>query len=120
MAPRRDDPDDARLFLQEMNEAGQGMNNADLGRIYIEEIHDRIAELPGLGIEPRLMEQNRVACFARRERALYFWEDWDGTRRRVRDRLSAWQPPCTIATPKPSTNMCHSCCIKKPKTAMSA
>jgi len=95
LAPRRDDPDDARLFLQEMNEAGQGMNNADLGRIYIEEIHDRIAELPGLGIEPRLMEQNRVACFARRERALYFWEDWDGTRRRVRDRLSAW-PSVTL------------------------
>lgn len=87
LAPRRDDPDDARLFLEEINAASRGMNDPELGRIYIEEIHDRIAELPDMGIEPHLMEKNRIACFAERERALYYWEDWDGTRLRVRNRL---------------------------------
>ncbi|MDW7658538.1 MAG: FAD-binding protein, partial [Bacillota bacterium] len=95
LAPRLDDPDDACLFLEEISAASQGMNDPELGRIYIEEIHDRIAELPDMGVEPHLMEMNRVACFAERERALYYWEDWGGTRERVRARLAAL-PSVTI------------------------
>ncbi len=90
LAPRLDDPGDAAVFMQEINEASQGMNDPLLGRIYIDEIHDRVAELPDMGIDVSLQHQNRIACFAKRERALYVWRDWTQTRRRIRFALQAF------------------------------
>lgn len=70
LAPR-DDADKA-LFLEELEETGIGMGNSHLNKIYIEEIHDRVEELPEIGFEYQPIT-GRIACFAKRERDIIGW-----------------------------------------------
>ncbi len=90
LAPRRDDPADAQAFMDEINGASQGMNDPELGWLYIQDIHDRVAALDELGLDAHIQKENRVACFATRERELVVWDDWPKTRTRVRKRVSSW------------------------------
>lgn len=69
------DDRDKQLFLEELEDSGARMNSRRLSEIYIDEISDRVKELPDLGIRYESYP-GRKACFAKRERILNTWSDW--------------------------------------------
>ncbi len=73
LAPK--DENDKALFLEEIEEAGAGMCDRRMNQIYIDEIYDRVHELPAMGIPYRPIT-GRIACFAKRERDIIGWYDW--------------------------------------------
>lgn len=90
-APRHADPGDRELFMDEMYASSMGMHDRELCRIYVDEIEDRVRELPDMGIPYHLMEKGRVACFARRKRDIYYWEDWNAIRGNLRAILDGME-----------------------------
>ncbi|NSW90738.1 MAG: FAD-binding protein [Firmicutes bacterium] len=80
-APSSDE--DKELFLQEIDESSYGMNDHRLCEIYVDEIRDRVKELPEIVISYRKLK-GRTACFAKRARDLFIWRDWEAIRSNVR------------------------------------
>ncbi len=76
------DEADKPLFYEELMESGAGMAGERLTQIYIDEIHDRVKELPEMGFAYGAPE-GRKACFAKRERALFVWSGWDAISEKV-------------------------------------
>jgi len=79
--------EDIPLFLEELLESGAGIADENLCRIMVEEIEGEIKRLPDLGITP-VRFGGRVACFAKRERVLVSWSDWNKIRNNVRNIFS--------------------------------
>lgn len=63
---------DKELFLQELDDSGALMHDRHLTQIYIDEIWDRVRELPEMGF-PYSVPTGRAACFAQRPRDLCCW-----------------------------------------------
>jgi len=68
--------EDKQWFMEELQQSGAGMQDDHLTKIYIDEINDRIPELPKLGIE-YVTPPGRKACFAKRDRVLACWYGLD-------------------------------------------
>jgi len=81
--PIPDDDTDREYFLEEINDVSCGMNSVECNRILIDEVWDRVRELPEIGIEYRLLDRNRIACFAKRPRFIAIWENWSAVRQRL-------------------------------------
>ena len=86
LAPK--DENDKALFLEELEESGAGMSDRHMSEIYIDEIHDRVRELPELGIEYKSIT-GRIACFAKRERDIIGWFEWSKIRKNVYEVFAA-------------------------------
>lgn len=80
------DAADQEALLREINESSAGMNDEALSRVLVEEVRDRILELPQMGIPYRPLT-GRTACFAKTRRILYLWTDWDAIRKETARRL---------------------------------
>ena len=75
-----DSEEDKEVFLQEVLETGLGVADEKLCRILIEETPEVISRQPEIGIRTYPSVVNRPACFAKRERRLISWKDWDRIR----------------------------------------
>ncbi|MDD2407002.1 MAG: FAD-binding protein [Sphaerochaetaceae bacterium] len=87
-APTEDPEDNIRL-LEEIRESSFQMHDEELTKIYIDEIRDRVAELPAMGIPYRKMQGGRIPCFAKRARDIFIWEDWNAIRNKSYALLKA-------------------------------
>lgn len=74
-----DNEEDKAFFLEEIEHSSAGMNDTRLCRIYIESILERITELQEIGINVK-KHDNKIACFAKRQRAIYSWGGWSTIR----------------------------------------
>ncbi|HHW31426.1 MAG TPA: FAD-binding protein [Clostridiaceae bacterium] len=81
------DQADVSLFMEELLDSGAGIADENLCRIMVEEIEGEIKRLPDIGITPEEFG-GRVACFAKRERKLVRWSDWNKIRNNVRNNFS--------------------------------
>jgi succinate dehydrogenase/fumarate reductase flavoprotein subunit len=80
-APSNDE--DKEFFLEEIDESGYGMNDHRLCKIYVDEINDRVKELPEIVVSYQKLK-GRKACFSKRTRNLFVWKDWETIRSNVR------------------------------------
>lgn len=71
-----DNEEDKEYLFNEIEESSYGMNNPSMCRIYIDKIRDRVLELPKLGMEYKKFNVSPVACFAKRPRDVFNWENW--------------------------------------------
>lgn len=85
LAPK--DDEDKDLLLRELEKRAAGMHNRRLCEIYIDEIQDRIKELPEIGFEIVPLK-GRNACFAETEHHLVCWHEFNKIKRNVREIFS--------------------------------
>jgi fumarate reductase (CoM/CoB) subunit A len=85
-APTSDEADIAN-FLNEIDESSYNMHDRELCEIYVKNIRDRVEELPEVGIQYNKL--TRVACFAKRPRDVFYWEDWNKIRNNVHKILGS-------------------------------
>ncbi len=85
---------DKPFYLEELLDSGDGIADRELCKILVDEIGAEIARLPELGI-PTRDASGRPACFAKRERRLAIWSDWDAIRTRVNQVFSLF-PNLTV------------------------
>jgi fumarate reductase (CoM/CoB) subunit A len=74
---------DKKYFMEEINESSFSMNDQELNKIYIDEIQDRVKELPEMGVAYSRLEGGRIACFAKRPRNIFTWKNWEEIRKNV-------------------------------------
>lgn len=74
-------------YLQEILDAGQGMADEKMNRIYIQNIRHRVAEFPEIGVMNASVTEPRIACFAQTARPTYSWNDWKQIRSNLRSIL---------------------------------
>lgn len=83
------DDADKEVFLSEILEAGAGAADESLCRILVEENEEQVKRLPEIGITYKLDNlSGRAACFAKRERRLAVWRDWQQIRKKATDIFS--------------------------------
>lgn len=83
-----DSEEDKEVFFNEVIETGATMADPDLTRLLIEETPKGAGDLPEIGLHPRKQYSDRPACFAKRERKLLSWGDWDKCREEAREIFS--------------------------------
>jgi fumarate reductase (CoM/CoB) subunit A len=76
------DEQDKPTFLSELLDSGDGIADARLCAIMVDEITQEINRFSDLGIET-YDASGRPACFAKNERRLAAWTDWDTIRANV-------------------------------------
>lgn len=72
---------DPSLFLEEINQSSLGMNDEALCQYYIEEINSCMEEMPQMGIPCNKLQEEKLACFAKRSRTIYVWGNWKDIRK---------------------------------------
>ncbi|MCK9287981.1 MAG: FAD-binding protein [Sphaerochaetaceae bacterium] len=82
------DAADKNDYLEELLDSGDGIADEHLCHIMVDEITDQVGRLPQLGIEVA-QAAGRPACFAKRERILKVWRNWDRIRKNVTDIFSS-------------------------------
>ncbi|WP_043930611.1 FAD-binding protein [Bacillus sp. EB01] len=75
--------EDKAVFLEDIDAVSHNMQDREMAKIYIEEIQDRVAEFPEIGIDPYKLSDDRKACFANHGRTIYMLKDWDKIRENV-------------------------------------
>ena len=81
---------DKEVFLKELLDTGLGVADEKLCRILIEETPAVIKRQPEIGIHPYQSYVNRPACFAKRERILTSWGNWEQIREEAGENLSKY------------------------------
>lgn len=70
-------PEDEKLFQEDINRVGLGMDNPHMVESYIKNIRESIGFLNEIGFEPWLRDDRRPACFAKYPRDIYLIKDWE-------------------------------------------
>lgn len=86
---------DKAVFLEDIENASQGMNDPYMNRYYVEHINDRIREFPQMGVEYHALPEPKLACFANHPHALFSWTDWNKIRANVKSILASY-PNVTV------------------------
>lgn len=76
------DEEDKAVYLEELLDSGDGVADAQLCKIMVDEITGQIDRMGDLGIAVS-QAGGRPACFAKRERILKVWRNWDHIRNNV-------------------------------------
>ncbi|ALX49975.1 FAD-binding protein [Lentibacillus amyloliquefaciens] len=79
------DEDDKEIFLQDIEDLSRGMHNQKLAETYVNDIPERVAEYPNIGVDAKKLEGERKACFANHSRDIYLLSDWDQIRKNVKE-----------------------------------
>lgn len=87
--------EDKAIFLEDVENASQGMNDPYMNRYYVEHINERIQEFPQMGVEYQALPEPKLACFANHPHALFSWTDWNKIRNNARAILASY-PNVTV------------------------
>ena len=85
LAPK--DEADKELFVEELCEVGLGINDKTMSEVFVEEISQRVVELESMGF-PTSKLLGRKACFAKRDRDIFMWNDFPAIKKNVRENFS--------------------------------
>lgn len=80
---------DKDLFYQELCDSGQGMEDREMSRTYVEEIRDRLSLLDELGICYEIPAGGRKACFAQRERTIVVLQKLNSSKQVIRKNITS-------------------------------
>lgn len=83
-----DSEEDKEVFFHEIIETGASAADPFLTGILIEETPDGVKALHEIGLHPKRQYSDRPACFAKRERLLLSWGDWESCRKEAKEILS--------------------------------
>ena len=81
------DDSDKELFVEELCEVGLGINDKTMSETFVEDIASRVEELEGMGF-PTSKLLGRKACFAKRDRDIFMWNEFASIKQNVRDNFS--------------------------------
>lgn len=87
--------EDKAVFLADIENASQGMNDPYMNRYYVDHINDRIREFPQMGVDYQALPEPKLACFAKHPHALFSWTDWAKIRANARSILAGY-PNVTV------------------------
>ncbi|EKC2244533.1 FAD-binding protein [Salmonella enterica] len=79
--------DDIPVFLKDIMEVADGMNDAELARIYVRESGACINTLNKIGFEPWLRSDKRPACFSPHARNIWLINGWEKARNKAREYI---------------------------------
>ncbi len=74
-------PEDEAIFLQDIAEAGKGMNDPWMNQYYVRHIRESLSFLSQIGIPVYKLPEPKLACFASHPHDLFFWKNWEEIRR---------------------------------------
>ncbi len=81
---------DKALFLADIENASQGMNDPYMSRYYVDHINARIQEFPQMGVEYQALPEPKLACFANHPHAIFSWTDWAKIRSNAKSILAGY------------------------------
>jgi succinate dehydrogenase/fumarate reductase flavoprotein subunit len=81
---------DKKDYLEELLDSGDTMADCRMYSILVDEITTEVERLSELGISVHY-PSGRAACFAKKERRLAGWSDWDGIRNNVSEILATFE-----------------------------
>ncbi len=79
--------EDIPIFFKDIMEIANGMNDAELARIYVTESTESIKTLKNIGFEPWLRSDKRPACFSSHTRNVWLITQWEKARAKARDYI---------------------------------
>ncbi|EEA2942744.1 FAD-binding protein [Salmonella enterica] len=79
--------EDIPVFLKDIMEVADGMNDAELARIYVRESGACINTLNKIGFEPWLRSDKRPACFSPHTRNIWLINGWEKARNKAREYI---------------------------------
>lgn len=79
--------EDIPVFLRDIMEVADGMNDAELARIYVRESGACINTLNKIGFEPWLRSDKRPACFSPHTRNIWLINGWEKARNKAREYI---------------------------------
>ena len=90
-----DNDEDKNLFLEDINIAGEGINDSFMNQYYLDHITENIEYLASLGVPVHRLKEKKLACFAEHPHRLYTWSGWEYIRRILSEKLKS-SPNVTI------------------------
>lgn len=80
--------EDKEIFLKDIEDCSYNMNDSYMAKYYINHIDECINELPSMGIEYDKLPEEKLACFAKHPRKIYYWKDWKKLKNNVTQVMS--------------------------------